>query len=171
MSEVNLIAPDVTVLTMPAESFQKAAQSVVGAPKETLTKRSFFKSDKSKYAGKVELDGETFYFDRISDGVLEKIEAVPQRIKAALGKDEEPTAKQQKAKDVIELDAVDMVIVDALRAWSLDAPCDDANKRDLHLDIKARLCDRISAFTRAGETEARFHQRNGSGGIAGQGVA
>ena len=164
MSEENMIAPDVTELILPAAgTIKSAAQAVVKPSKELPMSRSFFKSDKTKYAGKVELDGETFYFDRISDGVLEQIEAVPQRVKVALGEGEEPTIEQQKAKDAIELEAVDMVLVDALRAWSLDAPCDDTNKRDLHLDIKARLCDRISAFSRAGELEARFHQRYGGG--------
>lgn len=183
MSENNFVTPDVTELTMPAESFQKAAQSVVGAPKETLTKRSFFDDDLSGYAARLAIDGETFYFDPLGEDQLKWVQQAPRRLAALCGVSLEeyrsgmhrqtpeevsngevprpivPTPEQEELNISEGLKMIDYVLAAALRSWSLPQECTPDRKRHLHPDLKRELFERIIGFATNGESEAQFRER------------
>ena len=183
MSEENLIAPDATVLTMPAESFQKAAQSVVGTPRETLTKRSFFDDDLSSYAARLVVDGETFYFDPLGEVQLKWVQQAPRRLAALCDVSLEeyrsgfhhqtpeevsngdaprlivPTLEQEELNISEGLSLIDYVLAAGLRSWSLPQECTPDRKRHLHPDLKRELFERIIAFATNGESEAQFRER------------
>lgn len=133
-------------------------------------KRSFFQSDKSAPAQKIELYGEVFYFDPLTDDAREEYESASSKIAQKLGlSDDEYRAlpveffnlEQNKIRIAAEHELFDVVLCDALRDWSLPVPCNDKYKRDLHLDLKRDLAEMIVSFSIHGVSEARFRKAIG----------
>ena len=140
------------------------------APKATGkagVKRSFFKSDKTAPASKVDIEGETFYFDALSDEAREIIEGAPAEIAAAMGlsleelekmKTEDLTLSQSNIQRQSERNQQDCVLADAARDWTLPVPFGASVLRDLHDDVRRDWVEAILAFSFAGVGEARFRR-------------
>jgi hypothetical protein len=129
----------------------------------TATERSFFKSDKSKYAGRVEVDGQLFEFDALEKAHLRYANSVGKRHEANLGEAakkalEELTPEEQEILFDENEATADYVIAAALRKWTLPVEFTPENKRDLHLDVKNVLTSAIISFSMVGSREARFRQ-------------
>lgn len=138
----------------------------VSVPPLSKGKRAFFEDDTASYGSKVVLDGETFYFNALSEEGLKYEREWPVVTAQLLGMDLEEFKNTQMFTDPRQSEIFtkqsralwDTVLSDALKDWTLSKPCTETAKLKLMPDIKRDIADAIIAFSKFGISEARFRQ-------------
>lgn len=132
---------------------------------EARKKRSFLKSDKTRYAGSISYDDETFYYNPLSGEMLERVEGIADELSSALNLTvNEMMARKYYSREEtavmreIQTQLWEDVIADSLVSWTLNETCNAANQKDLHVNDKRRVAESVIAFSQGSETEARFRQ-------------
>lgn len=137
--------------------------------------RSFFEDDNASYASKIEIDGQFFYFNPMSDAASEFERQWALQTAAKLGitiADFRATQvftdpEQARIFQEESLSLWNRVLCDGdkngLIDWSLPRPCTETAKLKLWPDLKRDIADAIMAFSKFGVGEARFRNARGAG--------
>ena len=135
------------------------------------SKRSFFDDDPTAPASSIKLDGETFFYNALSDKVKAFVITAPERLADSMGltieelNDEDTllTPEQRYIQQEHQLKLHEAVLSDALCDWTLTdtrtgrkVNCSEERKQRLHPDLKRNIADAITAFTTQGLSGERF---------------
>lgn len=143
---------------------EAGAAAELGTP-ATMQSRSFFDDDKSAYAGKVEIDGQWFYFDPLSAEAIAYYRGAAQRVAALLGMTVQQLNKtkrlmphHEEIRDREEVALQEYLLSQALRSWTLPVNCTEDRKKHLQPDVKREVAEAIVSFSVYGVGEARFRR-------------
>jgi hypothetical protein len=149
---------------------QRAQQAAPAPVAKQRVRRSFFVDDTTAPASKVELDGETFYFDPLSDEAKTVYEDSVEQIAGLLGisveefLDKDVYLPQEQALiSTAQANLNAYILDDALRNWTLERQCNPGNWAKLHGDLKRDIAEAIVSFSVYQVGEARFRGARGEG--------